>query len=107
MPAAARDRSCATLLRESTPLSAPEAVETGQRQCGAPGVRSTSGVDVVPFPTLASVEQLYQFDPELSIHKYDSSTPAIERNAPRAYPMRQSGFRRPPPGSRAARSNPV
>src|ERR1700730_4241356 len=54
---------------------------------------------MVPFPTIASVGQLYHFDPELSICKYVSSKQKNERNVLRAYPMRQSGCRRPLPGS--------
>ena len=100
-------------------LWAPEAVifrmapaVAGQHPClrtDPPGARCCHALeaDVVPFPTLASVRQLYHLDPELSIYKYHSSKSAIERNTPRAYPMRQSGCRRPPPGSPAARSSPA
>jgi hypothetical protein len=56
---------------EFRPAPAPAHQPTG----GA--VPSSLEVDVVPFPTLASVQQLYHFDPELSIHKYDVSKLAM------------------------------
>ena len=77
------------------------------RQPAGAAALPSSKVDVVPFPTLASVRQLYHFDPSLSINKYEVSNQAIERNVLPAYPMRQSGCRKPPPGSPAARSSPA
>src|SRR5437868_8065689 len=118
-PAIARGLiSCAALLRETgsgrRKRSNLDGADTKFRPLKAPAHRpaggavpSSLGVDVVPFPTLANVQQLYHFDPELTIHKYHFSKPGIQQNAPRAYPMRQSGCRKPPPDSRAARSSPV
>jgi hypothetical protein len=53
-------------------IAAPE-----HRPIGAAAL-SPVAVNVILFPTLASVRQLYHYDPELSIHKYDVSKPQIE-----------------------------
>ena len=58
--------SCEPPRRRAPDRRAPgSACSPTQRECGA----VAAGADVIPFPTLASVWELYHLDPELSISK--------------------------------------
>jgi hypothetical protein len=57
-------------IRDGAGSAVPEA--PAHRPTGGTALSSVE-VDVVPFPTLASVRQLYHLDPELSINKYHLS----------------------------------
>ena len=66
--------SCGTPRRWASDSGAPgSACSSTQREWGAVAVRA----DAIPFPTLASVSELYHLNQELSISKCHSSKPGL------------------------------
>ena len=59
-------------IRDGAGYAVPGTAAPAHRPTGGAALSSVE-VDVVPFPTLASVRQLYHLDPELSINKYHVS----------------------------------